>query len=107
VDSGADSWVGADSWAGAAFRLAWGASAGGRTEPEELEGAPPEEWREEPVDRLAADVLAVLEPGNALAATSEKTAVNAMLAAINQRLTRCSRFIAASRSKRLWLAVMK
>jgi hypothetical protein len=52
-------------------------------------------------------VLAELLPGNALAATSESTAVNATLPAISQRLTRYSRLIAASRSRRLWLIVMK
>lgn len=50
--------------------------------------------------------LAELEPGNALAATSESTAVSATLPAISHRVTRCSRFIAASRSKRLWWIVM-
>jgi hypothetical protein len=56
---------------------------------------------------LAAEDLAELEPGNALAATSDSTAVSATLPAISHRLARCSRFIAASRSKRLWLTVMK
>jgi hypothetical protein len=58
-------------------------------------------------DRLAVEDLAELEPGNALAATSESTAVRATLPAISQRFARCSRFIAASRSKRLWWIVMQ
>jgi hypothetical protein len=94
---GADSGAGADSWVGADSRLDWGASAGGRTGLEEPEGALPEEWWVDPVDRFVAEDLAALEPGNALAATSESTAVSATLPAINQRLTRFSRRSAASR----------
>jgi hypothetical protein len=81
ADSGVDSWVGADS------RLACGASAGGCTELEEPEEALPAERCVEPA-RLAAEDLAELEPGNALAATSESTAVSATLPAISHRFTR-------------------
>lgn len=121
VDSslvGADSWVGADSdaasWVGVDSRLACGASAGGCTEldepeePEELdELEEPEELegREEPfaeegclvVVALGVEDLAELEPGKALAATSDSTAVSATLPAISHRLTRCSRRSATSR----------
>lgn len=86
---------------GADSLVAWGAFAGGCTELEAPAEVLPEEWWVAPVERLLADVLAVLLPGNALAATSERTAVSATLPAISQRLTWCSRFIAASRSKRL------
>ncbi len=88
--SGADSWVGADSCVGADSRLACGASAGGRTEfdePAELEEPLLEEWCLV-VAALEVEDLAELEPGKALAATSDSTAVNATLPAISHRLTR-------------------
>lgn len=57
-------------------------------------------------EELEWEELAELEPGKALAATSERTAVSATLPAINQRLTRRSRDIAASRSKRwCWIGM--
>ncbi len=56
-----------------------------------------EEWWLGLVVLLAAEDLAELDPANALAATSESTAVSATLPAISQRLTWCSRRSAASR----------
>jgi hypothetical protein len=83
-----DSWL-EDSW------TASGAFAGGSTGL----AVPADDLAAlafEPAPRLVA--LAPLRPGNALAAVSANTPVNATLPAISQRLTLRRRYIAASRS---------